>query len=158
MRDRLVKLSVVIVPAAAAAVALASCGGSAATATVPGAGQSGMSHDAPDMGAAVSDALAVLVDDGTITSAQKDVVVAAFGDGARPGGPGPQASPPPPGQEPATKAQAPGGDDMVASVLAPLVDDGTLTEAQSDAIAHALADALPDVPRARSPPSDASQT
>jgi hypothetical protein len=55
-------------------------------------------------------------------------------------------------QDPATKAQAPGGDDMIASVLESLVEDGTITSAQADAISQVITDAMPDMPGARPPP------
>jgi hypothetical protein len=159
VRRVIIAFTGVAVPAAVASLLLGACGGSAGTSAAPGVGQAGGPRPgaAPaDMSGAVSDALGGLVEDGTITSAQKAAVVAAFGKGPE-GGP-PQASPPAPGQEPATKGQAPGADDMLASVLDPLVDDGTLTSAQADAISQALADAMPGQPGARAPPSPAAQT
>ena len=52
---------------------------------------------------------------------------------------------------------APSAQDMLANVLDPLVDDGTLTGAQADAISQALADAMPGQPSARAPPSPAAE-
>jgi len=147
------------VPVAAASLVLGACGGSVTSASAaPGAGLAGGPRPgaAPaDPSGVVSDALDALVDDGTITSAQQAAVVEAFGKG--PEGGTPQASPPAPGQEPATKGQAPSAQDMLANVLDPLVDDGTLTGAQADAISQALADAMPGQPGARAPPSPAAE-
>jgi hypothetical protein len=159
VRTGIITFIAVAVPVAAASLVLGACGGSAtSTALVPGSTQAGGPRPsvAPgDLGSVVSDALGALVDDGTITGAQKTAVVEAFGKGPQ-GGP-PQASPPAPGQEPATKGQAPSAHDMLANVLDPLVDDGTLTGAQADAISQALADAMPGQPGARAPPSPAAE-
>jgi len=161
VRRGIIAFTVVAVPAAAASLALGACGGSmASTATAPVPGQSGMppGGQAPrDISTVVSDALDALVDDGTITGAQKAAVVEAFSQGPQDDGQ-PQASPPPMQQDPATKAQAPGGDDMIASVLESLVEDGTITSAQADAISQVITDAMPDMPGARAPPSAAPQT
>lgn len=154
MRDRLVRLTVVAVPAAAAGLVLVACAGSSAAA--PGPGASGMTRPRQDVGSRVSDALAALVDDGVITSVQKDAVVEALDAGRPARGPDPRTSPPSADRAPATKAQARDGGDMVATILDGLVEDGTMNEGQADAIAQALHDALPDMPGARSPPGDAS--
>jgi hypothetical protein len=106
------------------------------------------------MSGVVSDALDALVDDGTITGTQKAAVVEAFGRG--PQGGRPQASPPPAQREPATKGQAPGGE-MLASVLDSLVEDGTLTSAEADAISQAIADLMPALPDTRAPPTAAPE-
>lgn len=168
MRRRTIGFLIVLVPAVAAGLVSIGCGGStAATANVPGPGTSGMprGQGPGDMSDALSDALDALVDDGTITSAQKTAVVEALSKGTRaepsqdgtpPAAP-PQASPPPADRDPAAKAQAPGGAVMFADALDALVKDGTITSAQADAISQAIADAVPDMPGARAPPADATQ-
>jgi hypothetical protein len=166
LRTGSIAVTVVAVPVVAAGLVLSACGGTASTSNVPGAGPSGMpqpgqpgmpqSGQAPqDLGAVVAGVLDGLVDDGTITSAQKSEVVEAFDKGTGHGPP--QASLPAPGQEPATKAQAPGPTDLVADVLDPLVEDGTLTSAQADTIGQTLADAMPGPADARAPPADGSE-
>jgi hypothetical protein len=162
-----IAFTIMLVPAVVAGFALGGCGGSTtASATAPGPNPSGMpqGQGPGDMSAMISDALDALVDDGTLTASQKTAVVEALGEGAPAAVPQggtpptqqPQASPPT-GQDPATKAQAPGGADMFADALDALVEDGTVTSAQADAISQAITDALLDVPGARSPPADTTQ-
>jgi hypothetical protein len=159
VRRATVVFTVLAVPAAAASLALGACGGATeATAAGPAAGSSAVPASGRtlfDPSSVVAGALDELVDDGTISASQRDAVVGAFGDGV--GGGPPQASPPAGRPSPSTGLPAPQRIDMLAGVLDPLVEDGTLTSAQADAISQALADALPDLPDARAPPSEAPQ-
>ena len=151
-------LGLVAVPAIAG-IALAACGSAAGTAT-PGSAASGRSGPAasgmpmagqpPDMQGVVASAWAGLVDDGTITAEQQTAVATAFEGGT--GGP-PQASPPA-SQQPAQQPGQPhsGAGDLIATVVAGLVEDGTLTKAQGEAVTQALSQMMPGGRGARAPP------
>jgi len=150
--------TIAALPVAVAGLALGACGeesGASATAQTAGvtAGP-GPGGGAFDLASVVGDALDELVADGTISVAQRDAVVEAFDDGM--GGGRPQASPPAAGQSPPAQQQAPERRDMLGPMLDPLVEAGTLTTAQAEAISEAVADAMPELPDARAPPSDDS--
>ena len=156
MRRAIVVFTVVALPVAVAGLAVAACGeepGASATAQTAGitAGP-GPRGGAFDLASVVGDVLDGLVADGTISAAQREAVVAAVDD--RMGGGWPQASPPAAGQSPPARQQAPEGRDMLGPLLDPLVEDGTLTTAQAEAISTAVADAMPELPDARAPPDD----
>ena len=118
---------------------LSACG-SAQTGTAKRANQPGFSQNGGQMGdpsAMFTSALASLVADGTITSTQRDTVVAAikksmsqFGaqGGMRPS----------PGAAPNQNAQRPNASGMFTKALNKLVANGTITKAQKTAISNAL--------------------
>lgn len=77
----------------------------------------------------------------------------------------PQAGPPPGDSIPvATQPtpdagrQPPQPGDMLASVLDPLVEDGTLTSVQASAVTRAIAETMPQGPAARAPPDTQGST
>jgi hypothetical protein len=158
VRRATVVFIIAALPAAVAGLALGACGeepGAIATTQPAGATVGpGPGGSAFDLASVVGDALDELVADGTIDAAQRDAVLAALDDGM--GGGRPQASPPAAGQSPPAQQQAPERRDMLGAVLDPLVADSTLTTAQAEAISQAVADAMPELPDARAPPSDDS--
>ena len=122
-----------------ASLLLSACG-SAQTATTKRANQPGFSQNGRQMGdpsAMFTSALANLVTDGTITSTQRDTVVAAIKksmpqSGAQGG------MQPSPGATPNQNAQRPNASGMFTKALDKLVADGTITKAQKTAISNAL--------------------
>jgi len=138
--------------AAGVAVGLGLLGGSAAWTVGPALADAPASVAAavPDAGAtaatgaSIDDILAGLVDAGTITQEQADAVVAALTPSAATTG----ETPPAPTDQPADPgagAPAPGGDlaerSPIDDALALLVENGTLDQSQSDAVAASLDDA-----------------
>ena len=130
-------------------LALSACGSSHTDAAKqakqswPQQGGGQMGGQMGDPSAMFTSALAKLVTNGTITSAQRDAVVAVLKTSmTRPGTKGGmQPSPgaqPNSGAQPGQGAQQPNTSGMFTKALAKLVDNGTITKAQQTAISKAL--------------------
>ncbi len=144
-------LLAVAVATALAALA-AGCGDSATD--DPSAGGNNGPAARGDMAAVFQQALDPLVDDGTITAQQEDAVLAAITASMPAGGPqGAQESSPP-----STPEERPGPGAMFSSALDDLVDDGTLTAAQSEAVLAALSAAMPQRDGAAPPGAPSAET
>lgn len=110
----------------------ADAGGQARPSGLPsGGGQMG------DPSAMITSALTKLVTNGTITSAQRDVVAAAI-EKSMPASGGQGDMQPSPGATPSPGAQRPGASGTFSTALAKLVANGTITKAQQTAIIKAL--------------------
>ena len=158
IRAAILAASLLLVVAAASSVA--ACGGSSAAAAQTQAAPSGM----PQPGGQVGDPSTMLtrqldglVESGTITSAQQTAVVAAL-KAAMPGDSGGagQGAPPSPGAQPSPGTQPPDRGAMLSTALAPLVEKGTITAAQQEAIQEALMQSMPGAPGGATAPPAAS--
>lgn len=122
-----------------ASLVLSACGSSQADV----AGQarpSGLPSGGGQMGdpsAMLTSALAKLVTNGSITSAQRDAVVAAI-EKSMPGSGVQGDMQPSPGATPSPGAQRPGASGTFSAALAKLVANGTITQAQQTAVIKAL--------------------